>query len=131
MPDRLQSLDLAVEHNVQLLVRSLIADGLVSAAHDTSEGGLLVALAEMLISAGTGATIALQPILDANDGRLDRTCFGEAASRVIVAVAEQNVEHVLKRASESDLDVISLGTVGGGRNSSSTSPQTSRSRICE
>ncbi|HYI16764.1 MAG TPA: AIR synthase-related protein, partial [Thermomicrobiales bacterium] len=107
-------LDLSVEHNVQLLVRSLIADGLATAAHDTSEGGLLVALAEMLIASETGATISLEPLLAANDGRLDRTCFGEAASRVIVAVSKANVEEVLKRASDSDVEVLRLGTVGGG-----------------
>ncbi|MDQ3549832.1 MAG: AIR synthase related protein, partial [Chloroflexota bacterium] len=106
-------LDLTVEHNVQLLVRSLIADGFVRTAHDTSEGGLLVALAEMLIAADTGATIALQPLLDANAGRLDRTCFGEAASRIIVAVPNSSVEEVLKHASDRNLNALRLGTVGG------------------
>ena len=52
-------LNLAIEQNVQTLVRSAIADGLVSAAHDTSEGGLLVAIAEMLIAADTGASIEM------------------------------------------------------------------------
>ncbi|MEX1157445.1 MAG: phosphoribosylformylglycinamidine synthase subunit PurL [Thermomicrobiales bacterium] len=108
-------LDLPVEHNVQLLVRSLIADGVVSAAHDTSEGGLLVAMAEMLIAARTGASIALQPLRAVNDGRLDRTCFGEAASRVIVAVPNANVDVVLGRATEVGLDALRLGTVGGGQ----------------
>ncbi|MEX2314676.1 MAG: AIR synthase-related protein, partial [Thermomicrobiales bacterium] len=108
-------LDLSVEHNVQLLVRSLIADGVVSAAHDTSEGGLLVAMAEMLIAARTGASIALQPLRAVNDGRLDRTCFGEAASRVIVAVPNANVDVVLGRATEVGLDALRLGTVGGGQ----------------
>ena len=106
-------LDLAVEHNVQLLVRSMIADGIVRTAHDTSEGGLLVALAEMLIAADTGATIALQPLLDANAERLDRTCFGEAASRITVAVPSGRVEEVLKRAFDSELNALRLGTVGG------------------
>jgi hypothetical protein len=71
-------------------------------------------LAEMLIVGGVGATLALEPLLGANGGRLDRVCFGEAASRVIVAVAKGNVEEVLKRASDSDLDVLRLGMVDGG-----------------
>jgi phosphoribosylformylglycinamidine synthase len=77
------ALDLTVEHNVQSLVRSLISDGYAMAAHDTSEGGLLVALSEMLIAGGVGASVALQPLVDANDGRIDRACFGE---RVILRV---------------------------------------------
>jgi phosphoribosylformylglycinamidine synthase len=107
------ALDLSVEHNVQSLVRSLIGDGLVTAAHDTSEGGLLVALAEMLIASGRGASVSLQPLLDANDGRLDRTCFGEAASRVIVAVAPGSVDAVRSRAEASGVDILRLGVVGG------------------
>jgi phosphoribosylformylglycinamidine synthase len=107
------ALDLAVEHNVQSLVRSLIADGHATAAHDTSEGGLLVALAEMLIAGRSGACVALQPLIDANDGRLDRACFGEAASRILVAVPKGSVEEVLKRASDYELDAIRFGTVEG------------------
>jgi phosphoribosylformylglycinamidine synthase II len=107
------ALDLAVEHNVQSLVRSLIGDGLVTAAHDTSEGGLLVALAEMLVASGRGASVSLQPLLEVNDGRLDRTCFGEAASRVIVAVPSGSVDAVRSRAEASGVNVLRLGSTGG------------------
>ncbi len=104
-------LNLTIEHNVQSLVRSAIAAGLVNAAHDTSEGGLLVAIAEMLIAADTGASIALDPLLATNDSRYDRTCFGEAASRIIIAVAEPHVEDIKLRASDLDIDLVRLGTV--------------------
>ena len=107
------ALDLTVEHNVQSLVRSLIGVGLVTAAHDTSEGGLLVALAEMLIASESGATVELQQVLDANAGRLDRTCFGEAASRVIVATSAGNADAVIQRAQQSGVPAVRLGTVGG------------------
>ena len=106
-------LDLTVEHNVQLMVRSLIVDGLVTTAHDTSEGGLLVTISEMLIAAGTGATIEFRPLLDANNGRLDRTCFGEAASRVVIAVSSEHAEEVIQRVSDRSLNALILGTVGG------------------
>ena len=67
----------------------------------------------MLIAGKVGATISLASLLEANDNRLDRTCFGESASRVIVAVPRASAEELLKRASDSDLDAVRLGTVGG------------------
>ena len=49
--------DLAAERRHGDLVRGLIRDGLVTAVHDTSDGGLLVALAEMAIASGIGAVV--------------------------------------------------------------------------
>ena len=74
-----------------------IRAGLVDAAHDCSEGGLAVALAEMAIAGGQGLKVELK----APEGvRPDAVLFGEAHSRVIVAVPlghEQAAQEVLDR----------------------------------
>ena len=53
--------DLVEERENGDFVRALIADGLVTAAHDVSDGGLLVALAEMAMASGIGATLDAAP----------------------------------------------------------------------
>ena len=47
----------------------------------------------------------------ANNDRRDRTCFGEAASRIIVAVPEEQVDDIAARASNLDLVVVRLGSI--------------------
>jgi phosphoribosylformylglycinamidine synthase subunit PurL len=106
-------LDLHLEARVQAFVRDGIADGLISAAHDTSEGGLLVAIAEMLFAAGAGAYIAGDELLVANGNRNDQTWFGEAASRVVIAASDQHTQALLAKAADAELRVIKLGTVVG------------------
>jgi phosphoribosylformylglycinamidine synthase len=107
------SIDLSVERDVQSLVRGLIRDRLVVAAHDTSEGGLLVAIAEMLLAGGVGARLTVDDLLDANDGRVDRTLFGEAASRIVVACEPRVAPAVESRAAAARIPVQRLGTTGG------------------
>jgi phosphoribosylformylglycinamidine synthase len=106
-------IDLAVEASVQRLAHQLIQRGLVSAAHDTSEGGLLTALAEMLIAGETGARVSFTELLDANGGRLDKVMFGEAASRIIVSVAREHVDSVLEMATAAGVDSLRLGECRG------------------
>jgi phosphoribosylformylglycinamidine synthase II len=76
-------------------VRELIADGVATAVHDISDGGLLVALAEMAMASGLG--VKLDVALDA------ASAFGEDQSRYIVTTAS---DVVLEGATK-------LGTVGG------------------
>ncbi|MDQ4044851.1 MAG: phosphoribosylformylglycinamidine synthase subunit PurL, partial [Chloroflexota bacterium] len=109
------ALYLDLERRVQSLVHELIADGVVTGAHDTSEGGLLVALAEMLIAGRTGADLDLSPLVDASSGRIDAALFGEAASRIIVAVPVAMSAALLDRAANAEVDVLALGTAGGER----------------
>ena len=71
--------DLAVERRHGELVRQLIADGVVTAVHDVSDGGLLVAIAEMAMAGGIGAEVAL-PATAAE-------AFGEDQGRYVVTAA--------------------------------------------
>ncbi len=111
------ALDLALEARLQQGLLALHAAGLLSAAHDTSEGGLAVALAESAIVANLGATIdadAVATLLGANEGRLDRTLFGEAGSRIVIALAAgAAVATVEQIAQQYDLPLLRLGQTGG------------------
>ena len=80
---RPQPVDFELERKVQFACRQGITQGLVKSAHDCSEGGLAVALAESSISSKLTAQIQLsQP----DDLHLSQLLFGEGASRIIVSV---------------------------------------------
>ncbi|MFN8536134.1 MAG: hypothetical protein U0232_01485 [Thermomicrobiales bacterium] len=85
----------------------------------------------MAIASGIGATIggaALDSLLAANDGRLDRALFGEAGSRVIVTCDPAAIDDAQSRASALGLDLLELGTTGGERwRSAARSPRPSPS----
>ena len=70
-------------------VLSLIQSGLCDTAHDVSDGGLAVALAEMVLAGDSGAAVTL-----ADDLRPDALLFGEAASRILLAVPAKDVDAV-------------------------------------
>ena len=107
------SLDLDLEARLQRCLAAAHAAGLLRATHDTSEGGLAVALAECAIVGGRGATVRLDALVAANNGRLDRALFGEAASRVVVAVRSEDTERLVTLAREHAVPLHSLGTAGG------------------
>ncbi|GAC1600042.1 MAG: phosphoribosylformylglycinamidine synthase subunit PurL [Myxococcales bacterium] len=81
-------LDLAREKAVQGCVRALVRAGLLGTAHDCSEGGLAVALAEACFSKGLGADLSLDRALAGHPvPRADALLFGEDASRIVIAYA--------------------------------------------
>jgi len=87
-------IDLALEKAVQAFLRGAIAAGLVASAHDLSDGGLAVALAEACIA--TSAEAALGADLDlpaAVQGRLDRLLFAEGGARILVSVPAERADH--------------------------------------
>ncbi len=91
---------------------------MIKSAHDCSEGGLAVALAESCISQQvareTPRLIGAQIDLSAwKDLRLDALLFGEAQSRVVVSVAPTDAVKVLERAKILGIPAAKLGTVGG------------------
>ncbi|MEL6183708.1 MAG: phosphoribosylformylglycinamidine synthase subunit PurL [Myxococcota bacterium] len=79
----------------------------VASAHDLSEGGLLVALAESAIGGGRGAQVAL-PFVPSVVG-----CFGEGPSAILLSTPEP--EAVLAVAEEVGAPAVVLGEVGGDR----------------
>jgi len=79
-------LNLKLEKRVQNACYSAISLGIVNSAHDLSEGGLAVSLAEAAMFGNKGAHISL------NDNiRLDALLFGESQSRIILTVSPKNI----------------------------------------
>jgi phosphoribosylformylglycinamidine (FGAM) synthase-like enzyme len=104
-------LDLTLELRVQNFVRSVISEGILRTAHDCSEGGLAVALAEMAIVSGIGLAVLSSP--PGANGRVDEAWFGEAPSRIVIACDAAVVPDVERRAKTLDVSITCLGTVGG------------------
>jgi phosphoribosylformylglycinamidine synthase len=102
-------LDLAAEKRVQDLVRSLVRARLVHAAHDCSEGGVAVALAEMCFGRDLGCSVDLP----AAPGRADAMLFGEDASRILVAYPAASSTRVARAARDKGVPFAELGEVSG------------------
>ncbi len=97
--------DLAAERRTGDLVRRLVADELVTAVHDLSDGGLLVALAEMALAGDLGITIdELLPLDPA-------TLFGEDQARYVVTT--DNSDPVVRALAAAQIPHTFLGSVGG------------------
>jgi phosphoribosylformylglycinamidine synthase len=105
-------IDLEFEKRIQEFTMAVIGAGLVSSAHDCSEGGLAVALAESCLSgpdAPLGARVELR-----DDVRPDALLFGETQSRIVFSVPAETLEDMQARASVQSLPLAVIGTVGGG-----------------
>lgn len=104
-------LDLDLEGRVQATCLESIEAGLVRSAHDTSEGGLAVALAECCFHArpgARGAAVALDP---QGLGRMDAVLFGESQSRIILSVRESDLTGLVEAAGRHGLQPTVLGRV--------------------
>jgi phosphoribosylformylglycinamidine synthase II len=112
-------LDLSHEIKVQNAVRSLIREGLVKSAHDCSEGGLAVALAECCFNPEKrlGAEIGVEATVSAAANEQVRTpattLFNESQSRIVISVAEEDLERTASKLRERGVPFCHLGKVGG------------------
>ena len=104
------SVDLELEGQVQALVRQAFAQGVLASAHDSSDGGLAVALAESALASGLGVDLNLPQ----GSARLDRVLFAEGGARIVVSVrAEQRPAWQALVASQEHqhVPVTEIGTV--------------------
>ena len=100
--------DVDLEQRVQVLVRQAIADGLIASAHDSSDGGLAVALAECSIASGLGVELTLS----AAQTSPARLLFAEGGARVVVSVkADQLMRWQTMLTSSPGFSATVLGTV--------------------
>lgn len=100
--------DLAHEKKVGDFVRGLIEDGLATAVHDCSSGGLALAVAEMAMASGIGATINAL-----NDADPIAVFYGEDQGRYVVTVSQDNVDAVQMRADAAGVFCPWIGRTGG------------------
>ena len=98
--------DLAAERRHGDLVRGLIRDGLITAAHDVSDGGLLVALAEMAVASGIGAVLEPPPGIPTH-----AFWFGEDQARYVITTKQS--QPVVERAKTAGVPLVPLGATGG------------------
>jgi len=104
-------IDLDLEERLQQAALAAMDEGLVAVAHDCAEDGLAVALAEMCLAGDVG--------LDASGleigGRVDGALFGEAPSRILVAVPASSGQRLAEIAASRDVPVVHIGRLGGRR----------------
>jgi phosphoribosylformylglycinamidine synthase len=103
-------LDYQTEISLHNALRALIAKGLVQSAHDCSEGGLAVTLAESCLT-GKGEPLGVRVDLGSTGLRTDVALFNESQSRVVISVTEANVGAVLDFLAGEKIPVQKLGHV--------------------
>jgi phosphoribosylformylglycinamidine synthase len=103
--------DLAAEKRNGDVVRGMIHAGTATAVHDVSDGGLLIALAEMAIASGIGAMLdeAPQSIVP------HAWWFGEDQGRYIVTVNEKDLLSVFTKLKAVEVPCVQIGLTGGDR----------------
>jgi phosphoribosylformylglycinamidine synthase II len=112
------AIDLDAERALQTLLVTLASEGLARSAHDCSDGGLAVTVAECCFDTnGIGATVSIDVPQVASDGAMNVTAalFGESASRVIVSVASDELTRVLEHAAAAGVPAQVVGQTGGNR----------------
>jgi phosphoribosylformylglycinamidine synthase len=106
-------IDLKLEQAVQNCCLEAIDQGLLRSAHDVSDGGLAVALAECCIG-GPDRPIGVR--LETHEViRGDALLFSESQSRIVVSVEEKDLSQLRERATELNVPMQVIGTVGGTR----------------
>jgi phosphoribosylformylglycinamidine synthase len=104
------SLDLPAAGRLVSLLGRLGAGAVPTGAHDTSVGGLGVALARLAIASGVGAAIALPPVAKSLP---TAALFGERGGRVLVALAPRSAGAMVAAAKAAGVAAQRLGTAGG------------------
>jgi phosphoribosylformylglycinamidine synthase II len=99
--------ELELERRNGDFVRALIQDGIATAVHDVSDGGLLVAVAEMAIASGVGAALAAAPMA------AHAYWFGEDQARYVLTAPAAQAEGLAARARAAGVALTTLGSTGG------------------
>jgi phosphoribosylformylglycinamidine synthase len=110
------AIDLEAERALQALLVALAEARLIRSAHDCSDGGFAVTLAECCFgSGGVGAETTIAGVKVAAGAKINEAAalFGESASRVIVSLASDNVAEVLQRAAVAGVPACIVGETGG------------------
>jgi phosphoribosylformylglycinamidine (FGAM) synthase-like enzyme len=112
---RVPVLDLELEKRVHEVCLRLAAEGLLRSAHDCSDGGLAVAVAEACFSTLNRAAVGVDLALCSGTLPAATYLFAESPSRIIVSFIPEAGDRVHEIAEELNCPVTLLGSVGGGR----------------
>ena len=138
--------DLAHEIKVQNAVRDLIREALVQSAHDCSEGGLAVALAESCFNPerlfGADVDCSRCPVGDVEDAEdtnpsdtslseAATVLFNESQSRIVISVRPENLDSAIAMLREREVPFQQLGKVGGDELRIRIDEQAFRWRVAE
>lgn len=104
-------LDLDRERRNGDFVREQILGGIVSACHDISDGGLLVAVTEMALTGGIGCKVEPNMV---HECPVNDWLFGEDQARYILTVTGENTGAILSAARNADVPALIIGETGGG-----------------
>ena len=104
------ALDIQAEAALQRACRRLAVEGVISSAHDCSEGGLAVTLAESAIAGGLGIECAFDV-----SARWDATLFGEAQSRIVVSLPQEHLNSLETLCADEAVNWCVLGNVADTR----------------
>ena len=110
-------IDIEKEKAVQQATLEAIESGIINSAHDCSEGGLAVTLAESCITNANkmlGAEVKLDELKD-SDIRIDEILFAEAPSRIVVSLSKDNLGALEQIARKHSLSHRLLGNVTGDK----------------
>ena len=109
---RVPQIDLALEKLVHDTCLKLVDAGLLKSAHDCSDGGLAVAIAESCFSSLGRGTVGSEIELSSGGLSKEALLFGESPSRIVVSFASQHLDHLMTMTGNCPFSVI--GKVGGG-----------------
>lgn len=98
--------DLDLERDTSAVVRQAVSDGLPASAHDVSDGGVAVALAECCIAGGLGAEVAFDDGLPAA-----ASLFSETQARFIVSVDDEGAKELIDRLISAEVPYSVIGSV--------------------
>jgi phosphoribosylformylglycinamidine synthase len=107
------AIDWVLERAMQELVRKLVRERLVVAAHDVAEGGLGLALAEMCVAGREPLGMKVSLPGAGGGRRVDVRLFGEQPSRVVVAAEVDCKDAIFRAAGTAKVPVCALGATGG------------------
>ncbi|MCZ2390944.1 MAG: phosphoribosylformylglycinamidine synthase subunit PurL [Acidobacteria bacterium] len=103
--------DLAVEKKLQQAILDLADRGLIKSAHDCSDGGLAVAIAESCFSSLNRDAIGAKIEVESNGQSAESLLFGETASRIVISFAPESLNEV--KAAVGEVPFSMIGTVTG------------------
>ncbi|HUU78631.1 MAG TPA: phosphoribosylformylglycinamidine synthase subunit PurL [candidate division Zixibacteria bacterium] len=107
---RVPKVDFAKAKGILTDVVSIINEGLVTACHDLSKGGLFVALTDMAIAGDLGYKVNLKRV-PADTERTDIKLFSESHARFLITTTNENLEKIIAKFAEEEIPATLIGEV--------------------